>query len=493
MTILVENVKLWRFARTAGVVRMTRRLRELTAENLHLRQANGRLRRTVDRQARMISQLQHQVQRLQEQFEILQREHKRQAAPFSKGPPQPEPKTPGRKPGAAYGSKARRRVPHAAQITETYAVPLPDTCPHCGEADLKATDQAEQYQVEVPTEPIYRQFNIQIGHCPACRKRVQGHHPLQTSDALGAARSQWGPRLQALLVVLQKQLGVSYGKSVSLLHTLWRIRLSRGGVVQSVQRLARKVAPTAARIRTAIRAAPQVTVDETGWRIGGRNAWLHVQATDQAVSYSIDSSRSAEVTARVLGWNYAGVLVHDGFQSYDSFAEARHQQCLAHLLRRCRQMIETASKAAAAFPRAVKAWLQEALAQRERVRAGEQSRNYLDVWASLHEQRLANLLRAPKRAQPNRRLARFLRRCRSALLTFLRSFGTDATNWRAEQALRPAVVNRKVWGGNRTHAGSVVHSTLMTVLATLQRLNRPLIDRLAQTLCSGHLRLHLAA
>jgi transposase len=25
-----------------------------------------------------------------------------------------------------------------------------------------------------------------------------------------------------------------------------------------------------------------------------------------------------------------------------------------------------------------------------------------------------------------------------------------ATNHRAEQAIRPAVVNRKVWGGNRT-------------------------------------------
>jgi hypothetical protein len=30
----------------------------------------------------------------------------------------------------------------------------------------------------------------------------------------------------------------------------------------------------------------------------------------------------------------------------------------------------------------------------------------------------------------------------------------DGTNYHAEQAIRPAVVNRKVWGGNRTLAGS---------------------------------------
>ena len=40
------------------------------------------------------------------------------------------------------------------------------------------------------------------------------------------------------------------------------------------------------------------------------------------------------------------------------------------------------------------------------------------------------------------------------LLTFLRHPRIDATNWRAEQALRPFVVVRKVWGGNRTEHGA---------------------------------------
>jgi transposase len=30
----------------------------------------------------------------------------------------------------------------------------------------------------------------------------------------------------------------------------------------------------------------------------------------------------------------------------------------------------------------------------------------------------------------------------------------QATNWRAEQAIRPAVVSHKTWGGNRTWAGA---------------------------------------
>lgn len=38
----------------------------------------------------------------------------------------------------------------------------------------------------------------------------------------------------------------------------------------------------------------------------------------------------------------------------------------------------------------------------------------------------------------------------------------DATNWRAEQAIRPCVVNRKVWGGNRTDGDAVTHGRVMT-------------------------------
>ncbi len=66
----------------------------------------------------------------------------------------------------------------------------------------------------------------------------------------------------------------------------------------------------------------------------------------------------------------------------------------------------------------------------------------------------------------NERLAKHLAKHRNQLFTFLKIPGIDATNYRAEQAMRPAAVNRKVWGGNRTAAGAHAQSVLMTVLRT---------------------------
>ena len=58
----------------------------------------------------------------------------------------------------------------------------------------------------------------------------------------------------------------------------------------------------------------------------------------------------------------------------------------------------------------------------------------------------------------------------------------EATNWQGEQALRPAVVNRKVWGGNRTWVGAGAQAVLMSVLVTCHRARLSALDFVSQTL-----------
>jgi transposase len=214
---------------------------ELLAENARLRETVERQRQTILHQEVLINNLQQQLRRLQDQLDEVRRRRKRQAAPFSKGPPKSDPKRPGRKPGTAYGRQASRPDPASEQITDTYEAPLRESCLHCGSDAVEATRTALQYQVELPQKPIYRRFHVQCGRCRDCGKRVQGRHPLQTSNALGAARSQLGPVLQAFLALAQMQLGLAYGKCTQLLERVWSIRVTRGGVVQALQRLARRV------------------------------------------------------------------------------------------------------------------------------------------------------------------------------------------------------------------------------------------------------------
>jgi len=434
---------------------------------------------------RRVAALEQQVAKLTAALEAALRSGKRQAAPFRKaGGPKPDPQPPGRKSGEDHGPHAHRLAPPPESIDETHDVALPAACPHCGDARLTPTQVVVQYQTEIPRRPIQRQFNIQTGQCQGCGKPVQGRHALQTSNAAGAAAAQLGPDAHAAMTILNKELGLSHGKVAQVFQQLFGIRLARATSARSLERTARRCLATGRQLRAAIRASPRVVPDETGWRVGGKSAWLHVAVGQQATWYEIAPNRSHHPLANVLGRDWAGVLIHDGWAPYDQLSQVRHQQCLAHLLRRCRELLEVATGAAVRFPRRIKELLQRALALRDRHSAEELSDHGLAVARGRLQRQLEDALYPRKTNAANERLAQHLWNHRTDLLTFLHTAGLDATNWRAEQALRPAVVNRKVWGGSRTWRGAWVQGLLMSVLRTCRQQARDTLADLHTLLCA---------
>jgi transposase len=429
---------------------------------------------------RRIARLEEQVKTLQQHMEALRRSGKRQAAPFSRGLPKIDPKRPGRKSGEGYGTKAFRAVPPA--IDEEYDAPLPGRCPRCGGGQFIDERVDHQYQVEIPRRPIYRQFNVAVGRCTCCGKCVRGRHPLQTSDALGCCASQVGPEAQSAVVMLNKELGLSQGKISRFFQMFFGIRLTRGGSCQIMLRAAERCESNYRAIVKRVRQSEWIVPDETGWRLGGALAWLHVAVSETAVAYLIARQRGFEASALLIGEAYEGTMTHDGYVSYERFTLALHQTCIAHLLRRCREMLEHATHAAAVFPGKVKALLQEALAARDRRDAGQITAVAARTEAAHLECRMQRLLAVRRSNAANERLANHLWNHGTQLFTFLEYPGIDATNHLAEQAIRPAVVNRKVWGGNRTQDGAAAQSILMSVLFTAACQGRDALDFMSQVL-----------
>ena len=63
-----------------------------------------------------------------------------------------------------------------------------------------------------------------------------------------------------------------------------------------------------------MRASRAVAPDETGWRIGGRKAWLWAFAGENVTVYLIAPGRGYEHAAEILGEDYSGVLERDGWR-----------------------------------------------------------------------------------------------------------------------------------------------------------------------------------
>ena len=174
------------------------------------------------------------------------RSGKRQAAPFSKGNPTEEPARPGRKAGEGHGRHEHRRVPE--QVDRELDAPLPGCCPHCG-GDVVHERDAEQWQLDLGAlAPTVTRFTVGVGRCRSCRRRVQGRHPEQTSDALGAAGSQVGPRAKAWAAWLHYRLGLSFAKCAEVLGRLG-IDVTRGAVCSAAQSMGTDAGPGSGRDR----------------------------------------------------------------------------------------------------------------------------------------------------------------------------------------------------------------------------------------------------
>jgi transposase len=93
---------------------------------------------------------------------------------------------------------------------------------------------------------------------------------------------------------------------------------------------------------------------------------MWVFSTAQVTVYAIEPGRGFEQAARELGADFAGFLVRDGWAVYRRFLYAMHQSCLAHLLRRCREMMLVGGKRGTEFPRQIQAILQQAIQLRDR-------------------------------------------------------------------------------------------------------------------------------
>jgi transposase len=433
---------------------------QLRAENATLREENGALRKALDESRRA---------------------GKRQAGPFSRNNPKPNPKKPGRKGGSEYGAVSHRAVPD--RIDRTVEVPCPLWC-SCG-GQVKLEGVVRQYQTDIPpVEPSTTEFVIQYGRCTKCRRRVQGRDPRQTSDATGAVGGvQIGPRTIALAAQLNKACGLSYERIMELFAQVFRLRLCRSALARAMLRLGRKAEATYEHLIQVLRKSRIVYPDETGWRVGGARAWLWAMTTVTETVYLIERGRGFPEAAKILGELFAGILGSDGWAPYRKFTRAQRQLCLAHLLRRCKELLEAPPTAeCASYFEQIKAVLKEALALRDRRDEGTITAHGLRSRKGRIEASMDRLLNDPDLHDESLRFALHLLTNRDALFLFLDHPDLEATNHLAEKAIRPAVINRKTSGGNRTFNGAHAQAVIMSILRTAKLRSISAIDVLADML-----------
>ena len=320
----------------------------------------------------LIKGLQEQVaglkaanEELHKQLVESQRGGKRQAAPFSKGKRNINPKRPGRKPG--MGLFSYRKGPSADEVTEPVVevAVSGEVCPGCG-GRLEDEGVGVAYVTDIPPvrRPQVTAYRVQICRCRSCGRQVRGRHPDIGTDQYGASAHRVGRRVMAAAHLLHYGVGVPVRKVPAVLRALTGVEVSQGAISQdALRRATGAVGEAYHKLRTSVGASRLVHTDDTGWRVGGEPAFLMAFETDEATVYQVRARHRNEEVREVVPSDYGGVMVTDRGRSYDAQALSgvKQQKCLAHVLRSISEVVQTRTGRGRSFGKRLKGLLREAM------------------------------------------------------------------------------------------------------------------------------------
>ena len=433
---------------------------------------------------RRCARLKKDNQRLRSELDEAQRQPHRQAGVFRRGKLKKRRKKAGRRKGHTADL---RPTPTPTQIDRVIDVPI-RLCPTCN-VELVDPKINVQFQTDLPPiVPIVTQFNLESGFCPCCQQRHQGRHAEQISDAIGAAGNTLGPVVLTMAAELKHRLGVPYRKITDFFETYCNLHIAPATLVRAEKRLTELARPTYDLLIDALRRCNIVHADETGWRVGALNAWLWVFTNKDVTVYTIRTGKGArghEVPQEILGPDFDGWLIVDGFSAY-TVLEYAMGQCNAHPLRRAKDLSESASPQDKPHFDELIALLQEGIGLAER-REQLTSEGYARRVREVEERLDTWLLTVSRRRAPSAeliRLANHIANHHDEWLVFLHDPEVPATNNHAERMIRPAVITRKVGGCNKTLLGALVHSVLASIMVTCQQQGQKFLN-LARQLWQG--------
>jgi transposase len=357
------------------------------------------------------------------------------------------------KPGQKIGHKGVTR-PYAAPDSQVEVTA--DRCPECG-SELGAPFRIDSKIIEEIPEPqpvIITEYKIAHYRCPFCRKEVVAN------DAGCPHEGKFGNNTIAQATLLKNEDRLPHRKIQDAMKRLFGLKISPATIFDLTRRAADAVQSEYDAILNTIRGAPILYVDETSIRVQGERHWIWTFSTPSESFFVIRKSRGTKVLVEVLTRRFKGIIVCDGWKPYTRFTN-RIQRCWAHLLRESKDIAEK-FKEAIPLHNAIKELyeiLTEALENdpppKVRKRLWQLAREALKHW-TLKEYSIEKV----------RKLIRKINNGLDYWFTFIINPGVEPTNNRAERALRPHVVLRKILGTLRNDKGTSIHERIMTTLAT---------------------------
>lgn len=395
----------------------------------------------------------------------------------------PPKKPSGRKRGGQPGHKKHERTLLPPEKARLVVEVKPPCCERCGRKLDGADFCPSRHQiVDLPViEPVFDEYRM---HTLQCSDKGCGHFT-QAPLPEGVSSIGFGPGVDAMVAQVTGMMRASKRTTADTMQGLFGVPMSVGAVIDAQQRVSQALEAPCAEALQYTRKQPIKNADETSWKEGTSGAYIWVCVTSMVVAFIIETSRAASAAGALLG-AAKGILGSDRYSGYSWWPTASRQVCWAHLIRDFRAIAER-GKSSGALGKALLAEAQRLFAWWGRLQTGQLQRKTFQIYMRTARRRVEELL-FEGTTNSNSKTAgtcKEMWKVREAFWTFVRVEGVEPTNNAAEQALRFAVLWRKMCYGTKSLAGSQFVARVLTVHATLRKQKRN-VHAFLRAACEAH-------
>ena len=434
------------------------------------------LKKTLKSALQRIEQLSQELVQVRKENEALKKELRKyknpntppSAHPFLKPTAQP---TQRHKRGAPKGHPGTTRpwqVPHGVRHI------LGKECPNCHSKDVGVVGQKHQQQEEMPPDIRLQTVDVvrDVCRCNKCGLNFQAR------DGCTPLQGRFGINLMVLVIFLKFIVRGVLRKTSSFLDASFALKLAPASVQAIIERAAKAGETEYAVLKLKIRAAKLLYIDETSFRVLGRNWWVWAFRSDTDLLLVIRNSRGSNVLEEILGKDYAGIVVCDCWRAYDFLSNATLQRCWAHLLRKSAELESVSGRH---FHKKLSKLFKQITKFNNKERTEQQRRQkYTQMTAEL--QKAAKHYYRHEECQP---VTKYINFHLKSWFTCIKTAGVQPTNNYAEQAIRETVLVRKIIGAFRSEKGTKTYETLASLIATWQIQKKDIKTELSRMLSTN--------